>query len=435
MPSIAYQIVVATEHLPLLKEALTIAGLEPAGTPEKNERLGLTLVDLGVDTARLQEAADTLWALVPANQRTVLRGAYEEGLDPLLASLRDRFRLLYSGWTPTMGKNRLLHGIELLPYASVVGFDLPTPVERPEGVSPRRPGVPKKHDPRLRRVRVGIIDVRLAPHSRLEGGYLADPDGLDLPPQDGAVRQGWQGHATFIANMILEAAPSAGLVVRTALEGMPNAADPDDRFHMPLWRFAERLVEFENAGVPVLNCSLGCETFDSQPPLVLDRAIARLSTSMVIVAGAGNHGDPHLTAAQREDALVPSSPSAAVFPAALDGVLAVGALDENGRIASFNPRDASGEGWAPWIDGFFRGTDITSAYLGDGKDEVVELPDPKGRRPQRVTFGGWAQWTGTSFAAAGTTGRIAALIAEGKSPREALEGVRNDPDFTRRSPS
>jgi hypothetical protein len=430
MPSIPHQIVVATEHLDLVVEALETARLQPAVTGQ-NERLGLTLVDLAADTTGLEEAARRLWAEVPDDDRTVLRDEHEKGLDPLLASLRDRFRLRYSGWTPTMGKNRLLHGIELLPYASVVGFDLPTPAKRPAGVSAGRPAVTEQ-DPPLRRVRIGVIDVKVAPHSRLEGSYLADPDGLELPPQGGAIRQGWQGHATFVANVILAAAPSAGLVVRTALQVTPDAADPEDRFHMPLWRFAERLVEFEDAGVQVLNCSLGCETLDGQAPLVLDRAVARLSSSMVIVAAAGNHGDPCLTDAQRQDPLVPASPSAAVFPAALDGVLAVGAREENGDIASFNPRDVSGTGWAPWIDGFFRGTGIVSAYLGDRSAEEVELPDPSGGRPRRVVFSGWALWTGTSFAAAGATGRIAALIAEGRSPAEAREILRNDPDFTRR---
>jgi membrane-anchored mycosin MYCP len=428
MPGIPNQIVVATEHLHLVLAELGTAGLQPSRT-EKNERLGLTLVDLAVDAAQLEDGARTLRSRIPEKERTVLREPYEQGLDPLLASLRDGFRRRYSGWTPTMGKNRLLHGIELLPYASVVGFDIPAPVQRPDGVRPGRP-VPGT-DPG-ERVRVGIIDVRMAPHRRVEGAYLADPDGLDLRPQDGRVRQGWQGHATFIANLVLEQAPSADLVVRTALTEVPDAADPDDRFHLPLWRFAERLVEFEDAGVQVLNCSLGCETLDGQPPLVLERAIARLSSEMVIVAAAGNHGDPELTAQQREDPLVPSDPSAALFPAALDGVLAVGARYGNGTIAPFNPRDGSGEGWAPWIDGFSGGTDVISAYLGDREDEEVELPPSDGGEPQHVTFGGWAQWTGTSFAAAGTTGRIAALIAGGMSPPEAREAVRDDASFTGR---
>ncbi|MCU1612697.1 MAG: hypothetical protein JWO98_237 [Frankiales bacterium] len=45
-----------------------------------------------------------------------------------------------------------------------------------------------------------------------------------------------------------------------------------------------------------------------------------------------------------------------------------------------DPHDLSIAGLVAYRDGGRPpGTDITSAYLGDGKDEVVELPDPKGR--------------------------------------------------------
>src|SRR3954463_9820464 len=60
----------------------------------------------------------------------------------------------------------------------------PRPTGRPDGVSPERPGCPKTDPPR-RPVRVGIIDVRMAPHPHVEGAYLADPDRLDLLPEDG----------------------------------------------------------------------------------------------------------------------------------------------------------------------------------------------------------------------------------------------------------
>jgi hypothetical protein len=337
-----------------------------------------------------------------------------------------------------MGKNRLLDGIELLPYVSVTApptqsAHLPTPVDRPAGVDPGRP----RFDAALvkRRVRVGIIDVALAPHQRLEGSYLAEPGGLDLR-DPGEVREGWRGHATFIANIILSEVPSAELVVRTALvEVDPKAVGSKDRWRMPLWHLAECLVEFADAGVDVLNCSLGCETFDGQPPLVLQRAIAWLSPSVAVVAAAGNHGAlPPVTAAAYAAVPPSGNPSAALFPAALDGVLAVGAIDEHGQVADFNPRGGADGEWAPWIDGFCRGTDVVSAYLGDGVEggEEVDLSLENQRPRTNVeTFHGWARWTGTSFAAAHASARIAALIAtEGTSPQEALKRLREDPGFS-----
>ena len=433
MPSITNQIVVATEHLHLVADALRWAGLEPAES-RRLERLGLSLVDLNASATRLEAAAAELRKEVLEDERTELHDPYERGLDPLLASLRDRFRHRHAGWTPTMGKNRLMGGIELLPYASVVkGFDLPHPVDRPAEVEEGRPSWAGKEPAPVRRVRVGVIDVRLAPHRRLEGGYLADPDGLDLP-RAGIVRQGWQGHATFVANVVLTEAPSAELLIRTALEEVQEVDPkrPDDRWRMPLWRFAERLVEFADAGVQVLNCSMGCETFDGQPPLVLERAIALLSPTMAIVAAAGNHGLPGMTTTPY-DVAEPRDAKAALFPAALDGVVAVGAREPDGSVAEFNPKGAADDEWAPWIDGFCPGRDVISAYLGDGTEEVVELPPAAGGKgPDHVAFRGWARWTGSSFAAARATGRIAALIAGGMSPGGALAELRGDPDFTGR---
>jgi hypothetical protein len=439
MPSVQHQIVVATEQLQLVAEELREGASVEVTRDGDIPRLELTLVGLpaGADPAKL---ADALWAEVPEEERTRLPDRHE-AVDLLLASLRDRFRLRHSGWTPTMGKNRLLGGIELLPYASVFGFDLPSPVSRPEGVSPGRPPVPVE-GPRPRGVRVGIMDVRLAPHPRLEGACLVEPDGLDHRPgeEPGAdtpdplpVRLGWQGHATFVANIILEQAPSAGLVVRTALVQVRDDGPPEQRFRMPLWRFAEKLVEFEDAGVQVLNCSMGCETIDGRPPLVLERAIARLSPTMVVVAAAGNHGLLEMTSTTYLDLPVPEDRSAALFPAALDGVLAVGAREPDGSVADFNPRGGPDHEWAPWIDGFSPGRDVVSAYLGEGREEIVELPPEYGKgRPVRKPFGGWAKWTGTSFAAAHATGRIAALIAAGRSPGEALAEFRGSEDFWRR---
>jgi hypothetical protein len=77
---------------------------------------------------------------------------------------------------------------------------------------------------------------------------------------------------------------------------------------------------------------------------------------------------------------------------------------------------------------------VISAYLGgedEGEVKYVELPDLKGG-VENVQFFGWARWSGTSFAAARRTGRIAALIAKGACPQEALAVVRGDEGFTGR---
>ena len=140
---------------------------------------------------------------------------------------------------------------------------------------------------------------------------------------------------------------------------------------MPLWTFAERLAEYQDAGVEVLNLSVGVATGDGRAPLVLQRAIAQLTPSMVVVAAAGNHGMGGLSDEERTKAGLPAR-GAALFPAALDDVLAVGALDGTrsaGRgVHAARRRETE---TAPWIDVFAPGVETVSTYLGDGAPERV----------------------------------------------------------------
>ena len=114
--------------------------------------------------------------------------------------------------------------------------------------------------------------------------------------------------------------------------------------------------------------------------------------------------------------------------AALDGVLAVGAVDAQGRSASFNPVDGTDPSRpAPWIDVFAPGVELVSTYLGETGDSKVQVPvDGSPGTFETVEFGGYANWSGTSFAAAYVTGLVAARIAAGRTPQEAAESVRQD---------
>ena len=318
----------------------------------------------------------------------------------------------YAGWMPTLGKNRTLSGVQFKPYTH--GFDRPT-VPAAGTVAP----LPKP-DQALSRVSVGLFDTVLAPHRQLTGSYLADPDTLVGPVEDdGGERLWWEGHATFVAGIIRRHAPSAVLDVRTALRRVPGGSG-DERWSMPLWDFADLLADYQDAGVAVLNLSVGVSTDDGRAPLVLERAIAQLTPSMVVVAAAGNHGEPHADAAGRP------APNAALFPAALDNVLAVGALDGTGA-AAFTPRGAGAADTAPWIDVFAPGVDVVSTYLGDGAPERVLVENADGSRAP-VEFSGWAAWSGTSFATGEITGAVANLLAQGRQPgRGRQEGPRRLP--------
>jgi subtilisin family serine protease len=242
--------------------------------------------------------------------------------------------------------------------------------------------------------------------------------------QAGQERQWWEGHSTFISGIVLSLAPAADLDVRTALAPGKTAADG---WTMPLWTLAERLADYRDSGVQVLNLSLGCSTADGESPMVLERAIAQLTPNMAVVAAAGNHGTDKLRDAEREDQGMPRR-AAPLFPAALDGVLAVGAVDAAGRNAPFNPIDGQDPSKpAPWIDVFAPGVEITSTYLDETCDQRVMVPrDGAPGTFDTVSFEGYAKWSGTSFAAAHVTGLVAARIAAGMTPQEAVQAVRQD---------
>jgi subtilisin family serine protease len=275
---------------------------------------------------------------------------------------------------------------------------------------------------------VGLFDTRLAPHPLLTGRFLADDGALLGPPAPGRHRLWWEGHATFIAGIVRRHAPTAVLDVRAALR--PVGAGPiagadstaDESWALSLWDFAEAIAGYQDAGVAVLNLSVGLFTEDGRPPLVLERAVAQLTPGTVVVAAAGNHGGGRVADAPGTADEGPAR-GAPLFPAALDNVLAVGAL--NGSVpAAFTPRGADDTETAPWIDVFAPGVDTVSSYLGhaDGGEKVL-VRDVEGGE-EVVDFTGWASWSGTSFAAGEVTGAVAALLARGYDPPEAVAAVR-----------
>ncbi|NUT45357.1 MAG: S8/S53 family peptidase, partial [Thermoactinospora sp.] len=142
----------------------------------------------------------------------------------------------------------------------------------------------------------------------------------------------------------------------------------------------------------VLNLSFGCHSFDDRPPPLLADAIGALKET-VTVACAGN------TASDRP-----------FWPAALPCAVGVAALD------AAQERRAPFSGFGTWVDACARGDWLTSSYLDIGE------------------FGGYAAWSGTSFAAALVSGAIADA-ARGEPAKDAAErvldsrGTRQIPDL------
>ena len=94
------------------------------------------------------------------------------------------------------------------------------------------------------------------------------------------------------------------------------------------------------------------------------------------------------------------------WPAALDDVVAVGALDGHGGTADFSPD-------RPWVDIATRGVNLRSTF-----------PDTAGFGLPTGAHGSWAEWSGTSFSTALVSGAIAAWI-KGAEPFTA----RLNPDY------
>ena len=375
------QLVVATQY-----ENLVLRELEEPRHPVTNaqvtdsdDRLGLSLINV-----------------------THAAGADEGAvLDRLLKDLYERFHDQYDRWVPTIGKNRLLERIdgasgyvgggdaeEASGYVGGGGSGLPeeaTAADIPKSLTGKGG----------RGVRVAILDTRLYPHPDLAGRYITEDRDTLLPDPNGVPYHA--GHATFLAGLVTQRAPQVVLDVHNAL---------NDDGEETAWDVARKMVEFADAGVSILNLSLGCFTVDGKPPLLFQRAVELLTPEVVIIAAAGNHGDGH----------VPYNvgPKTPFWPAALDDVVAVGAHDSSGQRAAFSPD-------APWVTLSAPGVDVASTYLR-GK---VEAPDENGE-PSCHTYGGYARWSGTSFAAAAVTGDIAAnTLPHLPGAQKALDRLRN----------
>jgi len=389
------ELAVDLEHLKRVTDMLTSLNVAWDNERQDNERqskeLGLALLRLpaldqsvaSISENDLELAEKYLKRYAPDTPFAQLTA-----LDKLLAVLRSRFAAAHGGWTPTMGKNRYVEAVAGLGEINGGGKHNPTPL--PYGESFALPESKGGND----RVRVGVLDTAIVPLPALAGRYIAGTTSIiDPDAQPGSV---YWGHAAFVAGLILAEAPNAELDVRAVLD--PNDGDAF------AWDVAKAMVAFAGSGVRVLNLSFGCMTGDGRPPLVLERAVDKLDPEIVLVAAAGNHGDT-------------KKPNAPVWPAALDDVVAVGALDRD-KPAAFSPPDA------PWIDLFAPGVDVESLYVDD------ELPlahrDVHGSLVSDGTkkFNGTAIWSGTSFSAATVSGKIAAGVDPCTSARDVVRKMK-----------
>lgn len=197
-------------------------------------------------------------------------------------------------------------------------------------------------------IRVAVLDTGIASHSLLNGTVLLQ--NLVELPADLATQN---GHGTAVASLI---ASELGLAPGTTLLSYRVA---DDSGSSNSFTLAEAVIAAADSGAHVINISMGSQGNS----VILQQAIEyALQAGSVIVASAGNEG------------------GSLSYPAAYDGVVAVGAVD-----ARWEHLDFSNTGnvtvTAP-------GLDIASAWVGD----------------ESVLF------SGTSASAPIVSGAIAALM-------------------------
>ncbi|MEU0793017.1 S8/S53 family peptidase [Amycolatopsis sp. NPDC005961] len=286
-------------------------------------------------------------------------------LDVLLYEVRNQFAY-EDGAVPAIGKNR----DTLIGYPQHKGVgdpDFGDPIGSPGGSYESTVENP---------VRVGIVDTPLYWHPEFPKGRIIPEPDVEAEPDRKGVYSVWAGHATFVAGRIWQCAPHAQIIVKAALNDRTGDGTS--------WDTARKIAAFRDEGIQVLNLSFGTATADGEPPMALRRAIDVLTAAnkdLQIVAAAGNLG--HI-----------ARPPWQIWPAAMNGVLAVGATG-----ADFSMK-------RDWVDTEDDGLRVNGYYL----DKPVRLSDAS-----EQNFEGYARWSGTSFAAAAVTGKIARELASVKS--------------------
>lgn len=264
------------------------------------------------------------------------------------------------------------------------------------------PGTP------TRRVRVAVVDTGMGP--RRGDGWLAgvtatadDHDLLDVVPEHG--RLDWfSGHGTFAAGIVQQTAPRAEIAMYRCTHGDGLATEAD--VANGLLRAAQEGAE---AGLPtIVNVSLGTPAIPGVPLVALCSAIERIVAEypdVLIVAAAGNMGS-----------------DTEVYPAAFDGVVAVGAVEVCGPDDDEQLRPASFSNYGPWVDCSTVGVGVVSTFV-PGLQPPQQVP---GHPDQLFGADPVASWSGTSFAAPQISGAVARLLDDDPTlgtPRAAFEAL------------
>jgi hypothetical protein len=187
------------------------------------------------------------------------------------------------------------------------------------------------------------------------------------------------GHGSFITGLIGRVAPEAAIVVEQVVG--PYGDGHEDVI-------VSRLQALIDLVPPPDLVNLSFSGYVLDKPGALERAVQEArQKGIVVVASAGNDGIDRLA-----------------YPAAFEGVVAVGAL------GPYGPAPFSNHG--EWVNACAPGSDVTSWFLrGCGKSPITTCDEE--------AFSGWATWSGSSFAAPLVVGALARVMLDQQLPPQA----------------
>lgn len=259
---------------------------------------------------------------------------------------------------------------------------------------------------------VWILDsgIALGQAPALLDRVTGDKEGPDsLPTAGDGELDPVAGHGTFIAGLYEQLAPGCKIVVRSVIDptGVGYESDMVAALHDLV-----RETPAELLPRTILSLSFGTYVLDELA--LFAEVVADLQLrGVTVVASAGNDG-----------VCLPS------YPAALPGVISVGALGPGG------PADFSNRG--EWVRACAAGVDLVSTFFADF-DGPAGPGDGSGCEPGTAGVGvdpdrfeGWAAWTGTSFAAPVVGAALARELNEGVETGEAaVDKLIDGPDALR----